>query len=169
MKLRRAAGDETKVELQMTPMIDVVFQLLVFFLFSFKIVPVEGEVGVNMPPITAGAKPQSDDIELTEKVKIKLRSSDDGRLIAILVGENQIGSSPIPEDQLSQHMQLLTQLLRDSVVGPGGKADDAEVEIDVAETDRHLLYHFVIRVTNAVQRAGIKKINFTDPFAAQAE
>jgi hypothetical protein len=31
-----------------------------------------------------------------------------------------------------------------------------------------LLYHSVIRVTNAVQRAGIRKINFTDPLAAAA-
>jgi biopolymer transport protein ExbD len=152
MKLRKS-GDETKVELQMTPMIDVVFQLLVFFLFTFKIVPVEGEIGVNMPPLAAGAKPKSEDIEITEKVKIKLRASDDGALIGIIVGENEIGDTPA----------ALTQLLRDSVVGPGGAAPDAEVEIDA---DRRLLYHFVIRVTNAVQRAGIRKINFTDPLAA---
>jgi biopolymer transport protein ExbD len=154
MKIRPRGGD-AKVELQMTPMIDVVFQLLVFFLFTFKIVPVEGEIGVNMPPLAAGAKPKSDDIEITEKVKIKLQSSDDGALIGIIVGENEIGENPT----------ALTQLLRESVVGPGGKASDAEVEID---GDRRLLYHFVIRVTNAVQRAGIKKINFTDPLAAAA-
>ena len=82
MKIRPRGGD-AKVELQMTPMIDVVFQLLVFFLFTFKIVPVEGEIGVNMPPLAAGARPKSDDIEITEKVKIKLRSSDDGALIGI--------------------------------------------------------------------------------------
>jgi biopolymer transport protein ExbD len=155
MKIRPRA-DETKVELQMTPMIDVVFQLLVFFLFTFKIVPTEGEIGVNMPPIAAGAKPKSDDIEITEKVKIKLRASDDGALIAIIVGENEIGENP----------SALTQLLRETVVGPGGAAPDAEVEID---GDRRLLYHFVIRVTNAVQRAGIKKINFTDPLAVPAK
>ncbi len=155
MKIAKRA-DETKVELQMTPMIDVVFQLLVFFLFSFKIVPTEGEIGVNMPPMTAGAKPKSDEIEISEKVKIKLRASEDGALIAILVGENEIGDN----------LQALTQVLRDSVVGPTGKSDDAEVEIDA---DRHLLYHFLIRTTNAIQRAGIKKINFTDPLGAPAK
>ena len=152
MKFRKVA-EGTKIELQMTPMIDVVFQLLIFFLFSFKIVPVEGEIGVNMPPITAGAKPKSEEIEITEKVKVKLRSSEDGALIAIMVGENEIGDN----------LQMLTQLLRDSVVGPTGKSDEAEVEIDA---DRRLLYHFIIRATNAIQRAGIKKINFTDPLAA---
>ena len=136
----------------MTPMIDVVFQLLVFFLFSFKIVPTEGEIGVNMPPPTVGAKPKSDEIELTEKVRIRLRAGDDGDLVAISVGENDIGDS----------LSGLTQLLRENIIGPAGSADDAEVEIDA---DRHLLYHFIVRATNAIQRAGIKKINFTDPFA----
>ncbi len=151
MKIRKSA-DQAKVELQMTPMIDVVFQLLVFFLFSFKVVPVEGEVAVNMPPALAGAKPKSDDIDVTEKVKIKLSAGEDGALIGIRVGDNDLGENP----------PALTQFLRDTVVGPTGKADDSEVEIDA---DRHLLYHFVIRVTNAIQRAGINKINFTDPLA----
>jgi len=134
-------------------MIDVVFQLLVFFLFTFKIVPVEGEIGVNMPPITAGAKPKSEEIELVEKVKIILRSGEDGSLVRILLGENEVGENP----------SALTLVLRDSVVGLSGKASDVEVEIDA---DPRLLYHFVIRVTNAIQRAGIQKINFTDPIAA---
>ena len=33
----------------MTPMIDVVFQLLAFFVLTFRIVSPEGEFGVTMP------------------------------------------------------------------------------------------------------------------------
>ncbi len=33
----------------MTPMIDIVFLLLVFFLFSFKIVVQEGDFNIRMP------------------------------------------------------------------------------------------------------------------------
>ena len=153
MKIRKLPGSETKVELQMTPMIDVVFQLLVFFLFSFKIVLVEGEIGVNMPPITAGARPQSEDVQPTEKVKIKLSSAEDGALIRVRAGDNDLGDSP----------SAITPYLKQHFVGPGGKADEVEVEIDA---DRRLLYHFVIRVTNAIQAAGVKKIDFTDPMAA---
>ena len=38
MKIRNTGGDGEKIELQMTPMIDIVFQLLVFFIMTFKIV-----------------------------------------------------------------------------------------------------------------------------------
>ena len=42
-------GPEAKVEMQMTPMIDIVFQLLTFFIMSFKIVAAEGDFDIKMP------------------------------------------------------------------------------------------------------------------------
>lgn len=151
----RFAG-ETRIAPPMTPMIDVVFQLLVFFLFTFKIIPIEGEFGVNMPPITSGAQPQSDSVILIEKLRIGLRATPEGALNDIVLGENQLGAD-IP---------VLTQYLREFFVGPTGHADDVEVEIDA---DRQLRYHYVIRVISAVKRAGIRKINFTDPLAQEKE
>ncbi|MEC9149539.1 MAG: biopolymer transporter ExbD, partial [Planctomycetota bacterium] len=38
MKIRKIGTAEEKIELQMTPMIDIVFQLLVFFVMTFKVV-----------------------------------------------------------------------------------------------------------------------------------
>ena len=156
MKIKsRSVESEEKIEVKMTPMIDVVFQLLVFFLFTFKIVPIEGEIGVNMPPMTAGSTTEEPEIDPEEKIKIKLRASEEGRLIAIVVGDNPIGTE----------LKVLRQLLRDQFVGPGGKADEVEVEIDA---DRQLLYLYLIHVTNAIQQAGIRKINFTDPLTGAA-
>ncbi|MEK6237543.1 MAG: biopolymer transporter ExbD, partial [Planctomycetales bacterium] len=48
MKVRNQKDSE-KVELQMTPMIDIVFQLLVFFVMTFKIVSQEGDFDIKMP------------------------------------------------------------------------------------------------------------------------
>ena len=42
MQIRNANNEGEKIELQMTPMIDIVFQLLVFFIMTFKIVSMEG-------------------------------------------------------------------------------------------------------------------------------
>jgi biopolymer transport protein ExbD len=149
MKIRKQGGAADKVELQMTPMIDVVFQLLIFFLFSFKIVPVEGEIGVNMPPITSGSAKVSDDVDPVEKARIRLVASESGELANILLGEKALGIDAV----------ALTTELKQSFVGAGGKAGDVEVEVDA---DRTLRYFYVIRVTNAIMRAGIEKINFAD-------
>ena len=39
----------SRLQMNMTPMIDVVFQLLVFFIMTFKIVALEGDFNVRMP------------------------------------------------------------------------------------------------------------------------
>ena len=53
MKFRHIGKSaESKIELQMTPMIDVVFQLLVFFLFTFRIATQEGDFNIKMPLAT---------------------------------------------------------------------------------------------------------------------
>ena len=50
MKVRNTSRrSEENVELMMTPMIDIVFQLLVFFIMTFKIVAPEGDFNIKMP------------------------------------------------------------------------------------------------------------------------
>ena len=46
MKIRRPSTDGS-VKIDMTPMIDVVFQLLAFFLMTFKVAAVEGDFQSN--------------------------------------------------------------------------------------------------------------------------
>jgi biopolymer transport protein ExbD len=47
MKMRK--NTEAKVEQNMTAMIDVVFQLLTFFVMSFKVAAMEGDFNIKMP------------------------------------------------------------------------------------------------------------------------
>ena len=50
MKFRHAvAGGDEKIELQMVPMIDIVFQMLIFFVMTFKIAVPEGDFNITMP------------------------------------------------------------------------------------------------------------------------
>lgn len=147
----RRRGAEEKIELQMTPMIDVVFQLLIFFLFTFRIVPVEGEIAVRMAPTTVGAAPSdAAPLDLTERIRVRVTAKADGEIAGLHIGEIQIGPDP----------RSLTQKLRETFVGPLGEAGDLEVEIDA---DRALRYRHLIRVTNAIMSAGVSKIDFAEP------
>lgn len=48
MKLRnRASG--SRIAVDMTPMIDVVFQLLIFFMCTLKMIEPEGDFDISMP------------------------------------------------------------------------------------------------------------------------
>ena len=50
MKLAKPSS-LSKVEIPMAPMIDIVFQLLIFFMLNLKIVAPEGNFNINLPKI----------------------------------------------------------------------------------------------------------------------
>jgi len=136
MKLRRTGGNVDKVEMQMTPMIDIVFQLLTFFLFSFKIAAPEGDFNINMPAAGPARENLLDD---SLPIQIKLTANADGSLASILLRDRPLASF----DEL--HSQIIGIVGNDR--GPGSVADKTEVELDC---DYNLKYEHVIRAVTAV-------------------
>src|SRR5204862_178295 len=81
MNLRKRA-DSRGVQIDMTPMIDVVFQLLAFFLMTFKVAAVEGDFNVKMP--LAGIKTSTFDVP-TPAMYVRLTAAPGGELSGIAV------------------------------------------------------------------------------------
>ncbi len=137
MKIRHSgrAGEE-KIELQMTPMIDIVFQLLIFFIMTFKIVQLEGDFNIKMPLAAASdvAPPVS-----IPPLKVRLRAGDDGSLAGISLGERALNSFT---DLRAQVMAIVGP-----ATAPGSAAAEAEVELDC---DYGLHYEHVIEAITAV-------------------
>jgi biopolymer transport protein ExbD len=48
--MRRRRRTQSDVELNLAAMLDMAFQLLTFFILTFKPAPIEGEVSLRMPP-----------------------------------------------------------------------------------------------------------------------
>ena len=71
----------------MVPMIDIVFQLLIFFMLNLKIVSPEGNFNINLP-IAAPANAQQD-VSLPD-IKVALKSDRDGNLISLSLGGNNL-------------------------------------------------------------------------------
>ena len=161
MRFRKARSTtgESKVEIQMTPMLDMIFQLLIFFILTFKPVVDEGQFGVNMsampggrtalPTMVPGMPDDSGatlpDVQFLPPLSVRLRANSDGNLVAggIMLGDRGI-----------KNMEHLLFELRGTVQG---SPDDYEV---VIEADPRLHYEFIVQAVNAVSHAGVKKINF---------
>lgn len=136
MKLRRTYGGmQEKIDLQMTPMIDVVFQLLAFFLLSFKIAAVEGDFGIRMPL----AGPGTPQLDQQLPIKVKLVANENGELASI-----QMADRTLPDFQ-TLHQQIISLVGSDA--GPGGAAGNAEAELDC---DYNLKYKYVIGAVTAI-------------------
>ena len=122
-----------KVDIPMAPMIDIVFQLLIFFMLNLKIVAPEGNFNINLP-ITAPSQTQKEDVNLPD-IKVGLRSDRDGKLTQLTLGSKNLGNDAAAFDRLNKEiLQIIGRPLN-----PLTK--DVEVEID-ADFETH--YHYVV-------------------------
>lgn len=134
---RRREMKEEKLEMNMSAMIDVVFQLLIFFMLTLKIVEPEGDFNINMP--ASGAPSQNDDMQLPD-IKVKLVADADGNLSRLMLGSRNLGSGQPAFAQLN--LEILKLIGR-----PGDPiSKDMEVEIDA---DYHLHFSHVINAVGA--------------------
>lgn len=135
MKIRKTGVSDQKIELQMTPMIDIVFQLLAFFIMTFKIAAPEGDFNIKMPLAapSQGAAPED-----LPPVNIRLRAADNGELATIQFGQRSLG-----RDFGALRAQVREMIGDES--GPGGS--DLEAELDC---DFNLRYEYVVEAITAV-------------------
>jgi biopolymer transport protein ExbD len=177
MKIGASATPRQRIALNMTPMIDVCFQLIIFFLLSLRFYAPEGDFDINMPiAAPSTAVPSPDQIPV---MKVRLRARGDGELAAIYFGDRSLGKPSIDEihrvvaslnaldptdeadkTQRAQLEELKRQLslkafqpLRNEVRKMLGDqaglkaAEDNEVELD---SDYQLKYAYVMDAITAV-------------------
>ncbi len=145
-----------KVELQMTAMIDVVFQLLIFFILTFKITTPEGDFNIKMP--LGKSSPQlAEEIPLPPLI-VRLEAGSDGRLASISLDNRKLKGF----DEL--HNVVLSR------VGDAGPSAAAEIEVEL-DCDFELRYEFVVEAITAVSGKVegnnilplVQKIKFANP------
>lgn len=145
MKIRRKNSAGDKVELQMTPMIDIVFQLLVFFIMTFNIVAQEGDFNIRMPILGA---PQDQLLEIEKRtLKVRMTANANGDLQQLKLGDAVLFKSPgtVREAFGSLHNKILGMV--DDAGGPDAAGNLLEVEFDC---DYDLKYNNVIEAITAV-------------------
>jgi len=136
MKIRNTEHRETFV-LQMTPMIDIVFQLLVFFVFTFKIILPEGDFNIRMPSASASQTSQPSETPL---LKVRLRATPTGELARVQLGDVVLeGSSPFAQ----LHVEIR------NLVGDSGGPGSTEQEVEI-EADYDLKYSYAMNAITAI-------------------
>ncbi len=146
MKVRhKGSSGSDKVEIQMTPMIDIVFQLLVFFILTFRVVAQEGDFNIRMPLM--GAPQES--IDQAEKTTLNVRLMADpatGNLTQL-----SLDGVPMPPDPARDQTRfdVLHNTIRKRIEDGGGPNAAAMMEVQF-ECDYKLNYENVINAITAV-------------------
>ncbi len=142
MRIRRR--DHQLVEMQMGPMIDMVFLLLVFFMVSAKPVKQESDISLGLP----GTVAQEEALDLPDEQRIRIE--DDG---SIMLNDSVLGA---PAD--NQLGDLVATLKRFKESADANKSE-ALVTLDAADGTNH---QRIVDVLNACARADITGVTFSD-------
>ena len=129
----------------MTPLIDVVFLLLIFFMLTLKIIQPEGDFNINMP-LGRPAEASVTDAEL-QPLKVRLEADQNGELQNLRFNDRNFGAGPEAFRKLNDEIQTVVTALQN--VGPANAengADTQEVELD---PDFGLDYKYVISAVSA--------------------
>ena len=137
MKIRGSGSEAQKIEPQMAPMIDVVFQLLIFFMLTLKIIAPEGDFNINMPIGT----PTQQEQPLQPDIKVHLVAGPDGSLQNITLGRRALGNDTAAFDRLNN------EILR--IIGNPGNPLTKDIEVEI-KADYGLRYEYTVRAIGAV-------------------
>jgi biopolymer transport protein ExbD len=166
MKLKHSSsGGHAKIAIDMTPMIDCVFQLIIFFMLTLKIRADEGDFNINMP-IGQSAEKEASPIP---DIKVRLESNADGSLRSVALGRRVLGNDERAFAQLNHEIR--------SIIGKPGSAFNKEVEVEI-DPDFELHYQHVVSAISACTGAVdpkskqvvrfVEKIKFAPPRSPRA-
>lgn len=138
MRIRHSQQSSGKVEVPMTPMIDIVFQLLVFFIMSFKIVLPEGDFNIRMPLPASNAPAAPSELPV---FNLRMEAAENGDLERLSMDSRVFKG----EDRFAKLHSYIRGMINDA--GGPGTAADQEVEINA---DFDLRYDYVMRAITAL-------------------
>lgn len=151
MSRRKVNRSSEGVEVPITPMLDMAFQLLTFFVLTYKPVPTEGQFLMNLlpvQPVTAMSadvpdqgNPSSELPAALRTLPTILRSDQAGNLVLIKVGENEVPNEP------SRLENELFNLFKDP---------DLPFDQTLIKVDSKLRYSELMKVINAFSNAFVR-------------
>jgi len=141
MKINMPTTDDPKLDV--APLIDMVFLLLVFFMVTASLVKSEGDIGVRLP----GMVQQAESVDMPDEQIVEI--TDTGCIFLNGRQFDSAGTQELPE--------LLVTLQRYVATAVAGKNEAMVTIVAQDETKQQR----VIDVLNACAAAGIKNLTFS--------
>ena len=142
--MRLRTKDVQTVEMQMGPMIDMVFLLLVFFMVSAKPVKQESDINIGLP----GTVAQEEALEIPDEQRIQIQPN----------GQVVLNDQPMDSPASAEMPALLSTLKRFKESADSNKTE-ALITIDSDDAANH---ERIVQVLNACAQAKITGVTFAD-------
>ena len=157
---RRKEEPSVDVTLPITPMLDMSFQLLSFFVVTFRPPSQEGQLSVDLPKLDASANP---DQSFTDAAKDEYTITVNGDTE---IRSLTLKGPAVTEKGVADTGSLFQQLKNIAEAKGGGKNAADSVSITI-ESDDRLIYAKLIEVMDVCKKAGFESMNMK-PFKNKA-
>ena len=146
----RQASDPVEPDLPITPMLDMSFQLLAFFVMTFRPAPTEGQIAMTLPKQEGGGitMPSPAD-EKPVRYVVRVNATEKGAIAGITLTEAESAKAPT---DLKADTRLLLDELKKLFEQNKGKA---KLTIEI---EPKLLQEHVVALLDAAFQAGFSEI-----------
>jgi len=135
-KRKKKSRAQEEVTLNLAAMLDMAFQLLAFFILTFKPAPVEGQINLNLPPpvpvAKAQAQPDKEDdgigIAAAHTLSIRIVAAGNGQVASVSVGLARLFDGPMD----GRKLQILDRRLKDVFAIEGKPFDQVLLQVGKA-------------------------------------
>lgn len=148
---RRQVTDHVEPDLPITPMLDMSFQLLAFFIMTFKPAPTEGQIAMTLPKEEGGGvtMPSITD-DKPVKYVVRVTATDTGGIKEMTLEEDGSGK---PATDLKADVKIYFEELKK--LAEENKSKPAKLSL---ELDGKLLQEHVVNLLDHGVRAGFTDI-----------
>lgn len=165
----RRKREQSEVEMNMAAMLDMAFQLLTFFILTFRPAPIEGQLSLNLPPPVPATRVESPPAPATgnaldeplslDVLHLQISADSEGDVQQVLIEGAPIVAGPLNQDSLP----ALEQQLRTIFNIPDVPYDRVQIAVDA-----RLNYGELMKVVDLCARqklpdgSHVSKISFNE-------
>jgi biopolymer transport protein ExbD len=150
---RRTVADHVEPDLPITPMLDMSFQLMAFFIFTFRPAPTEGQIAMALPKMEGGdatAMPSITD-DKPQVFTVRVEAAENGTIAKMLLSEKDSGDArPLDLGADVKKYQAELKARHDALKGGKGKL--------TLELGDNLLQEYVVRLLDVAVQVGFTDI-----------
>jgi biopolymer transport protein ExbD len=151
---KRPRTPRVEPDLPITPMLDMSFQLLAFFILTFKPMPTEAQLSLALPNELGGEQsqvvPSTDPLD-DEELIVQVYAADNGN-IADITAAPRTGSFSLGKDTGA----LFKYLQDKAAAARAEKRKPPKLKFEIAD---RLNYQYVIKLLDEARRAGFERIS----------